>query len=462
MAHQTAIALDFLIIGGSSAGLSAAYALRRVGHRVLVLEQNSDFFDERRCGGYRIPPNMSKVFYHWGLGDRVRKVCLKSNMTCFNRFESGEDLGGHVWVDELMRETGGDFLFAKLADIRKFLYQLGHEAGAKYRANAKVVSVDVPGKSVTLESGEVLRADVIIGADGRHGLCRGLLLECQSAPKSTYTGMTMYNALIPGDKIRADPQLSKFLGSAAQYVWFGNGCAGMLFEVGNNSDMGLHLYVPDEEDRGTNWDCTVEEMLRYSSGAESQLQKFARMARNISRVSVYDESDLEDWVHDDGPLVLIGDAAHPMPPGSIQGTCMAIEDSAVLAKLFGHLISADQVTSFLYAFPELRQGRTKSVRVNEMGNIYFMAMPDDAGAIQRDEHFKSRRDKNLSPLEDESGDASGVWESIKETWCYDAEDEADDWWVGWGMLRLRSQQTELDFGMEFQNTPLSLQVTVQS
>lgn len=129
---------------------------------------------------------------------------------------------------------------------------------------------------------------------------------------------------------------------------------------------------------------------------------------------------------------------------------MAIEDSAVLAKLFGHLLSADQVSSFLYAFPELRQARTKSTRVNEMGNIYFMAMPDDAGAVQRDGHFKARRDKNLSPLEDESGDASAVWESIKETWCYDAEDEADDWWVGWGMLRLRSQQTELEFGMEVQ------------
>ena len=34
--------------------------------------------------------------------------------------------------------------------------------------------------------------------------------------------------------------------------------------------MGLHLYVPDEEDRGINWNCTAEEMLRYSSGAESQ------------------------------------------------------------------------------------------------------------------------------------------------------------------------------------------------
>ena len=161
---------------------------------------------------------------------------------------------------------------------------------------------------------------------------------------------------------------------------------------------------------------------------------------------------------------------------------MAIEDSAVLAKLFGHLISADQVPSFLHAFPELRQGRTKSTRVNEMANIYFMGMPDDAGAIQRDALFRARRDQNLSPLENgEPGDASSVWESIKETWCYDAEDEADDWWVGWGMLRLRSQQTELEFGMEvqvshldslfqrlpdsrlfLQNTHLSLQVNVKS
>lgn len=97
--------------------------------------------------------------------------------------------------------------------------------------------------------------------------------------------------------------------------------------------MGLHLYVRDEIDRGTNWNCTADELVRYAAGSEPQqvlapfflkflpihisfrLQKFARLASNISRVSVYDESDLEDWVHDDGPLVLIGDSAHPMPVG---------------------------------------------------------------------------------------------------------------------------------------------------
>jgi hypothetical protein len=60
-----------------------------------------------------------------------------------------------------------------------------------------------------------------------------------------------FSALIPGDRIQADPELSKFLGSVvgssdspvaqrifflttvlkAQYVWFGNGCAGMVFEA---------------------------------------------------------------------------------------------------------------------------------------------------------------------------------------------------------------------------------------
>jgi len=115
-----------------------------------------------------------------------------------------------------------------------------------------------------------------------------------------------FSALVPGDRIRADPELSKFLGSVvgsldppvarriflmtvlqAQYVWFGNGCAGMMFEAvsksqlkiralansilqGNDNDMGIHLYVPDEQDRGTNWNCTVEEMLEYAAAAEPQ------------------------------------------------------------------------------------------------------------------------------------------------------------------------------------------------
>lgn len=63
--------------------------------------------------------------------------------------------------------------------------------------DAKVVSIDVSERSVTLKSGEVLNADVIIGADGQHGICRQLLLECRLAPKTTYIGLCMYKSVYP-------------------------------------------------------------------------------------------------------------------------------------------------------------------------------------------------------------------------------------------------------------------------
>ena len=37
---QASLIIDFLIIGGGLAGLASAIALRRVGHRVTVLERN--------------------------------------------------------------------------------------------------------------------------------------------------------------------------------------------------------------------------------------------------------------------------------------------------------------------------------------------------------------------------------------------------------------------------------------
>ena len=44
-----------------------------------------------------------------------------------------------------------------------------------------------------------------------------------------------------------------------------------------------------------------------------RLQSAVQGARKAVRVSIRDHNDLEDWVSDDGRLVLIGEAAHPFP-----------------------------------------------------------------------------------------------------------------------------------------------------
>lgn len=44
-----------------------------------------------------------------------------------------------------------------------------------------------------------------------------------------------------------------------------------------------------------------------------RLRLLVRGARKAVRISVREHRDLEDWVSDDGRLVLIGEAAHPFP-----------------------------------------------------------------------------------------------------------------------------------------------------
>lgn len=75
-------------------GLACAIALRRVGHQVTVLEQERalmtvsslctslvDILMENKnssAGGIRMPPNLSKILFHWGLKDELRKIAIKS------------------------------------------------------------------------------------------------------------------------------------------------------------------------------------------------------------------------------------------------------------------------------------------------------------------------------------------------------------------------------------------------
>jgi salicylate hydroxylase len=79
------------------------------------------------------------------------------------------------------------------ADFRRLLYQTAFLYGAKIRRRTRVVAIDSEERSVTLASGEILRADVIIGADGPNSLARQQLLEEEELPLSgAPTGSMMY------------------------------------------------------------------------------------------------------------------------------------------------------------------------------------------------------------------------------------------------------------------------------
>ena len=117
---------------------------------------------------------------------------------------------------------------------------------------------------------------------------------------------------------------------------------------------------------------------------------------------------------------------------------MAVEDGAVLAKLFSHLSEERQIESFLYAFQDLRQERTREVRASEFGNAFFMAQPESDVSRERDAGMRMLAEQGVNVLEGGGGEESGLWDEIRTIFGYDCEDEADDWWVEWGLMQERA------------------------
>lgn len=187
-------------------------------------------------------------------------------------------------------------------------------------------------------------------------------------------------------------------------------------------------------------------------------------------------------------MIVLGEAAHPLPvsfdhhydpiyqldplfqPGGVQGASMAIESGAVLAKVFSHLSRFDQIRSFLFAYEDIRKDRVHAQCLQDTMGICFMTMEECETQRLRDDGMRALHKKGRGMLED--SEATEQWESIKATFAYDCEDEADNWyvlslfslllfrltsrvrdrWVSWGLLRERANMEklalpEIDFGV---------------
>jgi len=102
-----------------------------------------------------------------------------------------EEAGGE-FIALYVRASGIDRCMASLtcscpiqhSQLREMLLETARELGAKTRTNAEVVEIAEDCRSVRLATGEVIEADIIIGADGSQGMCRRLVVP-EDPPKST-------------------------------------------------------------------------------------------------------------------------------------------------------------------------------------------------------------------------------------------------------------------------------------
>ncbi|KAI0321801.1 hypothetical protein OF83DRAFT_1097209 [Amylostereum chailletii] len=433
--RQTSLPLDIVVVGAGVTGLTCALALTRVGHRVLVLEKDKDWTvsPKRKCG-FPVPASVSSLFSRWNLLHILDRAGITSENVWFRNLQTLHTLGEDRYDTDLVKDAGGELMLVSRGELELSILDIAEQLGAKVRMDAEVTEIGEDGRSVTLANGEVLLADMIVGASGCLSVCRKMLEE-PGEDQGVDMGMAMLDAIIPRTAAEADTEVSANKELTEVNYFYGNGRQAHIYPF-NETDIAFHLYVPSSGDGGgEDWNDTItsEEFAALAEDfCHPSIHKLAGLATSVSKIRIVNRPLLDEWVHDSGHMVTVGGAAHPYLPGVMQGGGMGIEDAGLLGALFAHFHFMDQIPTFLYAFEEMRQTRCKMINDVELMTMQLWTMPDGPEAEERERLFTEKSSTGRGMFD---GDENM---NIK-LYGYNVEDAADEWWIQWGVIAERTK-----------------------
>lgn len=307
------------IVGGGPAGVMLGYLLAREGVRVTVLEKHADFFRDFR--GDTVHPSTLQVMDEAGIADEFLQLPHQQITAVTGRFGNfqfpGPDLSGlrtrFRFIALVPQWDFLNFLSAKGKSYPEFDLRMEHEAIDLISSGERVTGVVVR----TPQGVREIRADLVVGCDGRHSITRRL------------AGLAVIETGVPIDVLWF--RLSR-RGNEPEQL-FGNvnyGKAMVLINRGDYFQTAL--------------------LIRKDSFEQIKQQGIEALRRDIAQIAPFlsdHVSELQDWDQikllsvqinrlkrwSRPGLLCIGDAAHAMSPVFGVGINLAIQDAVAAANM---------------------------------------------------------------------------------------------------------------------------------
>lgn len=326
-----------LVIGAGIAGLATAVALQQRGHDVTLIEERTD---TSSGAGISIWPNALAALDEFGLGDAVREAGSRVTAGAL-RWRDGTWLR-HPSPQRLVKALGEPLVVIRRSALASVLAGALSDGTLQTGRSARSLVATAEGVRVTLSDSTTLQADAVVGADGTRSV---VARHLNGALTDHYVGYTAWRGVAD---FSIDPD-------------FAGEVLGPAIEFG---------HVPLGADR-TYWFATerAPEGRVASQGELNYLKdKFASWAEPIPAVLA--ATDPGDVLHNDlygrdqarqwsrGPMVVVGDAAHPMRPRLGQGGCQGLEDAAILASFVER---TDDLAAAFARFAAFRRPRVQSM-----------------------------------------------------------------------------------------------------
>jgi 2-polyprenyl-6-methoxyphenol hydroxylase-like FAD-dependent oxidoreductase len=335
------------IAGGGPAGMMLGFLLARAGVKVTVLEKHADFLRDFR--GDTIHPSTLELMHELGLLDeflklphsRVERLSGQIGDTTIHLADFTH-LPTHCKFIALMPQWDFlDFLSVQGKRYPAFDLHMRTEATELIEEGGRVVGV----KAKSPDGEFDIRADLVVGCDGRHSTVR------------ERAGFAVENLGAPMDILWF--RISRREGDTAET--FGHMEAGMMMVMLNRNDYWQCAYVIPKGG--------IDRV--KAKGFPAFLDSIAFMSPflrdRLGEVKGWDDVKLLTVAVDRLPrwhkpgLLCIGDAAHAMSPIGGVGINLAIQDAVAAANILAAPLKQGRVTEALLDAVQAR--RTMPMRV---------------------------------------------------------------------------------------------------
>jgi 2-polyprenyl-6-methoxyphenol hydroxylase-like FAD-dependent oxidoreductase len=365
---------DVLIAGAGIGGLTAALALAQRGFRVNLFEQSEKL--EEAGAGIQLSPNATRVLIALGLGERLRAAIVEPVVLRLRAGRSGRDIATMPLGATMRERYGAPYWVVHRADLqRALLGAVTEEPRISLMLGATVTDFAVATDGVHIgvsRDGASARHHglALIGADGLRSIVRARLGD-PTAPR--LIGRAAWRTVAPAELV--EPQYLE----PVVNLWFGRGWHLVHYPVRGSAEVNI-VWVQRDAWESTAWSTAVDraELVKRSNGLPRQAREFVQGINEWQRWTLSDRAPAWRW--GDGPVTLLGDAAHPMLPFLAQGAAIAIEDAAVLAQELSRC-QADPAQA-LRRYEKLRQPRAARVQGAARRNDFVYHLGEPASLVR--------------------------------------------------------------------------------
>ncbi len=324
------ISVQCCIAGGGPAGMMLGLLLARAGVDVLVLEKHADFLRDFR--GDTIHPSTLEIIHELGLLEQL--LALPHQKAPGINAQFG-DLALTVADFSALPTRCGFIAFMPQWDFLNFLAGQGSRyptfrvlMQAEVTDLVKLAGTIVGIRATTPDGPLEVRADLVVGADGRHSVVRdkaGLPVEEFGAPMDVLWFGLSRRAKDPESPVGRFDRGRIFIMLNRSDYWQ----CGFVIPKGSRAQLEAQG-LPGFRD-------TVGRLAPFLTDRVDEIQSWEPIKLLTVQVD-----RLRDWCRPG--LLCIGDAAHAMSPIGGVGINLAIQDAVATANLLAGLLRRGAVT----------------------------------------------------------------------------------------------------------------------